>query len=135
MTVGTASHCRWAFRPYWNPIVLFHYRRITMKAGELHHRIRLLRPVIHRDELGAETFSHSTVATVWAKAEAVSNRKLRTAEQQQVIEVQQFTVRSRRDIGPGWLIEHQDRRFTVRTIDRNRADRTIMTTEADVRHD
>ncbi|WP_445286131.1 phage head completion protein, partial [Xenorhabdus sp. KJ12.1] len=48
-----------------------------MKVGELRHRIRLLRPVIHRDELGAETFSHSAVITVWAKAEAVSNRKLR----------------------------------------------------------
>ncbi|WP_422824346.1 phage head closure protein [Xenorhabdus bharatensis] len=106
-----------------------------MKAGELRHRIRLLRPVIHRDELGAEMFSHSTVATVWAKVEAVSNRKIRTADQQQVIEVQQFTVRPRRDIQPGWLIEHQDRRFTVCTVDRNRVDRTIMTTEADVRHD
>ncbi|MCC8381551.1 phage head closure protein [Xenorhabdus sp. PB30.3] len=106
-----------------------------MKAGALRHRIRLLRPVIHRDELGAETFSHHAVATVWAKAEAVSNRKIRTAKQQQVIEVQQFTVRPRRDIQPGWLIEHQDRRFTVRTVDRNRADCTILTTEADVRHD
>ncbi|WP_047685444.1 MULTISPECIES: phage head closure protein [Xenorhabdus] len=106
-----------------------------MKAGELRHRIRLLRPVIHRDELGSETVSHSDVATVWAKVEAVSNRKIRTAGQQQVIEVQQFTVRPRTDIAPGWLIEHQARRFTVRAVDRNRADRTIITTEADGHHD
>ncbi|MCP9266855.1 phage head closure protein [Xenorhabdus sp. XENO-1] len=106
-----------------------------MKAGELRYRIRLFRPVIHRDELGSEIIHHHDVATVWAKAEAVSNRKVRTAEQQQVIEVQQVTVRPRSDIQPGWLIEHQARRFTVRAVDRNRADRTIITTEADVRHD
>ncbi|CDG88047.1 phage head closure protein [Xenorhabdus bovienii] len=106
-----------------------------MKAGELRYRIRLLRPVISRDELGSEMISHHYVATVWAKAEAMSNRKIRTADQQQVIEVQQFTVRSRRDIEPGWLIGHQQRRFTVRAVDRNLVDCTIITTEADVRHD
>ncbi|PHM25779.1 phage head closure protein [Xenorhabdus budapestensis] len=106
-----------------------------MKAGELRYRIRLLRPVSSRDELGSEMISHHDVATVWAKAEALSNRKIRTADQQQVVEVQQFTVRPRRDIEPGWLIEHQERRFTVRTIDRNLADRAVITTEADVRHD
>jgi SPP1 family predicted phage head-tail adaptor len=106
-----------------------------MKAGELRHRIRLLRPVIRRDELGSEIVHHAYVATVWAKAEAMSNRKIRTADQQQVIEVQQFTVRPRANIEPGWLIEHQARRFTVRAVDRNRPDRTLITTEADVRHD
>ncbi|WP_340618926.1 phage head closure protein [Xenorhabdus entomophaga] len=106
-----------------------------MLANEMNKRIKLFRPVITQDELGAEITQSEYVTTVWAKAEAMSNRKIRTADQQQVIEVQQFTVRPRKDIEPPWLIEHQGRLFTVRAIDRNRADRTLITTEADVRHD
>ncbi|WP_340608330.1 phage head closure protein [Xenorhabdus bharatensis] len=106
-----------------------------MRAGALRHRIKLFRPVIERDALGAETLTPHYVATVWAKAKALSNRKTRTADQQQVIEIQEFTVRPRRDIDIDWLIEHQGRRFTVRAVDNNRPDRTIISTEAEVRHD
>ncbi|MDX7992576.1 phage head closure protein [Xenorhabdus littoralis] len=106
-----------------------------MKAGSLRHRIKLYRPVITNDELGAETVTPEYVATVWAKAEAMSHRKIRTADQQQVIEVQQFTIRPRAEITISWLVEHQGRLFTVRTVDRNRPDRAVVTTEADVRHD
>ncbi|MEX0445517.1 phage head closure protein [Xenorhabdus sp. SGI246] len=106
-----------------------------MLVNEINKRIKLFRPVITRDELGSETITSEYVTTVWAKAEAMSNRKIRTADQQQVIEMQQFTVRPRKDIEPHWLIEHQGRLFTVRAVDRNRADRTLITTEADVRHD
>ncbi|MDE9553060.1 phage head closure protein [Xenorhabdus bovienii] len=106
-----------------------------MKAGSLRHRIKLFRPVVTRDDYGTETVTSEYVSETWARAEAMSNRKIRTADQQQVIEVQQFTVRSRADIDTNWLVEHQGRLFTVRTVDRNRQDRAIITTEADVRHD
>ncbi|OKO99028.1 phage head closure protein [Xenorhabdus eapokensis] len=106
-----------------------------MLANEMNKRIKLFRPVITRDVLGAETVTPEYVTTVWAKAEAMSNRKIRTADQQQVIEVQQFTIRSRKDIDINWLIEHQGRRFTVRAVDNNRPDRSIISTEAEVRHD
>ncbi|MBD2814094.1 phage head closure protein [Xenorhabdus sp. Flor] len=106
-----------------------------MKAGSLRHRIKLFRPHITQDNFGAEIVTAEYVTTVWAKAEAMSHRKVRTADQQQVVEVQQFTVRPRADIGPNWLIEHQGWLFTVRAVDRNRADRAVITTEADVRHD
>ncbi|BET98098.1 phage head closure protein [Xenorhabdus taiwanensis] len=106
-----------------------------MLANEINKRIRLFRPVITRDGFGTETVTPEYVTTVWAKAEAMSNRKIRTADQQQVIEVQQFTVRPRKEIDVNWLVEYQGRRFTVRTVDRNRPDRAIITTEADVRHD
>ncbi|MCG3463121.1 phage head closure protein [Xenorhabdus bovienii] len=106
-----------------------------MLANEMNKRIRLFRPVVTRDDYGTETVTSDYVTTVWAKAEAISNRKIRTADQQQVIEVQQFTVRPRADIDINWLVEHQGRLFTVRTVDRNLRDRAIITTEADVRHD
>ncbi|PHM31292.1 phage head closure protein [Xenorhabdus innexi] len=106
-----------------------------MRAGALRYRIKLYRPVISRDESGTEIVTVDYVTTVWAKAEALSHRKIRTADQQPVIEVQQFTVRPRADITINWLVEHQGRFFTVRTVDRNRPDRAIITTEADVQHD
>ncbi|MEQ1977297.1 phage head closure protein [Xenorhabdus sp. SGI240] len=106
-----------------------------MLANEINKRIKLFRPVIIQDELGAEIIKSEYVTTIWAKAEAMSNRKIRTADQQQVIEVQQFTIRPRKEIDSHWLIEYQGRLFTVRAIDRNRPDRAIITTEADVRHD
>ncbi|KLU14896.1 MULTISPECIES: phage head closure protein [Xenorhabdus] len=94
-----------------------------MRAGALRHRIKLFHPVITRDELGAEIIKSEYVTTVWAKAEAMSNRKIRTSDQQHVIEVQQFTIRPRKEIDVNWLVEHQGRLFTVRAIDRNRPDR------------
>ncbi|MDE9492686.1 phage head closure protein [Xenorhabdus bovienii] len=106
-----------------------------MKAGLLRYRIKLFRPIKNRDDLGAEIIGREYVTETWARAEVMSNRKIRTADQQHVIEVQQFTVRPRKDVEPNWLVEHQGRLFTVRTVDRNRADRAVITTEADVRHD
>ncbi|MDC9604953.1 phage head closure protein [Xenorhabdus griffiniae] len=106
-----------------------------MRAGTLRHRIKLFRPVITQGELGAEIIKSEYITTVWAKVKAMSNRKIRTADQQHVVEVQQFTVRPRKDVEPHWLVEHQGRLFTVRAIDRNCPDRAIITTEADVRHD
>ncbi|WP_118984509.1 phage head closure protein [Photorhabdus sp. CRCIA-P01] len=106
-----------------------------MKAGELNKRIKLFRTVITRDELGAEIVTSEYVATVWAKAVAISNRKIRTADQQQVIETMQFTIRPRCDVDSDWLIEYQSRKFTVRAVDRNQSVRTMITTEADFRHD
>ncbi|CDL83166.1 conserved hypothetical protein [Xenorhabdus szentirmaii DSM 16338] len=108
---------------------------MPMKAGSLRYRIKLFRPVKNRDDLGAEIIVWAYVTETWARAEALSHRKIRTADQQQVIEVQQFTVRPRKDIEPDWLVEHQGRLFTIRAVDRNRTDRAVITTETDIRHD
>lgn len=107
----------------------------SLKAGELNKRITLLRSTTVRDDVGAEKASFEEVARVWAKAEAMSNRKVRTAEQDQVIETYRFTVRPRGGVDIGWLVDYQGRSFTVRAVDRNESDRLIITTEADNRHD
>ncbi|MTC44325.1 phage head closure protein [Providencia sp. wls1922] len=106
-----------------------------MKAGELNKRIWLSRIEEVRDELGVPKSSVVKVKDVWAKAEAMSNRKIRTADQQQVIETYQFTIRPRSDVNIGWFITYQNRNFTVRAVDRNQSDRLIITTEADNQHD
>ncbi|EML2487351.1 phage head closure protein, partial [Providencia rettgeri] len=75
-----------------------------MQAGELNKRIALSRPEEIRDEFGESKTQIVKVTDVWAKAEAMSNRKIRTADQQQVIETYHFTIRPRSDIDEGWVI-------------------------------
>lgn len=106
-----------------------------MKAGELNKRITLFLFKIVRDELGSEKIIAEKVADVWAKVESISNNKIRTADQGQIIEKIRFTLRPREDVDIDWLIDYRQRRFTVRAVDRNQADRLIITTEADARHD
>ncbi|WP_272685885.1 phage head closure protein [Providencia sp. PROV071] len=106
-----------------------------MKAGELNKRIALSRPEEIRDEFGESKTELVKVTDVWAKAEAISNRKIRTADQQQVIETYHFTTRPRSDIDEGWMITYQKHNFTVRALDRNQPDRLIITAEVDSRHD
>ncbi|HGJ5884814.1 MULTISPECIES: phage head closure protein [Arsenophonus] len=106
-----------------------------MLAGTLTKRITLFRPKRIRQPLGSEKVVAEKVTEIWAKAEAISNKKIRTADQQQVIETMRFTVRPREDVAIDWLIDYQQRRFTVRAIDRDHPDRLIITTEADSRHD
>ena len=104
-----------------------------MLAGELNKRITLYRPEVVTGDLGDSRTELTKVITVWAKAEAISNRKIRTAEQ--VIETMQFTARPRADVQIDWVIEYQNRFFTVRACDRNDPAKLIITTEADIRHD
>ncbi|MGY0378295.1 phage head closure protein [Providencia sp. PROV170] len=107
----------------------------SIQAGELNKRITLSRPEEIRDEFGESKTELIKVTDVWAKAEAMSNRKIRTADQQQVIETYHFTTRPRSDIDEGWIITYQKRNFTVRALDRNQPDRLIITAEVDSRHD
>lgn len=106
-----------------------------MKAGELNKRITLFKPERLQGSLGDSRVELVEVTTVWAKTEAISNRKIRTSDQEQVIETMQFTVRKRTDIQIDWVIGYQDRYFTVRACDRNDPAKVIITTEVNTRHD
>ncbi|WP_457810131.1 phage head closure protein [Providencia heimbachae] len=106
-----------------------------MLAGELNKRIILFKPERQQGSLGDSRVELTEVTTVWAKSEAISNRKIRTSDQEQVIETMQFTVRKRADIQIDWVIEYQDRYFTVRACDRNDPAKVIITTEVNTRHD
>jgi len=75
------------------------------------------------------------VGKAWAKAEPISNKKVRTADQDQVIETCLFTCYPRRDVQIDWQIETRDRVLTVRAVDRSKSDRIVITGEADSRHD
>ncbi|WP_347254383.1 phage head closure protein [Leminorella grimontii] len=106
-----------------------------MKTGEKDKVITLYSPQLVSGDLGDVRTELVKVVSIWAKVESISNRKIRTAEQEQVIETLQFTVSPRSDVQIDWVIEYQKRLFTVRACDRNNSAELIITTEADVRHD
>ncbi|MBP1133732.1 MULTISPECIES: phage head closure protein [Serratia] len=108
----------------------------SLRAGQLRFRIGLFRPVTIRDEqTGSPVKSFEFVKEVWADAEPISNRKIRTGEQGQVVETMLFTLRPRDEITVDWQVVFQKRTFTVRAPDRSQSDRLLITAEADIRHD
>lgn len=108
----------------------------SLRAGQLRFRIGIFRPVTIRDEqTGSPVKSFEFVAEVWADAEPISNRKIRTGEQGQVVETMLFTLRPRDEITVDWQVLFQKRTFTVRAPDRSQSDRLLITAEADTRHD
>lgn len=108
----------------------------SLRAGELNKRIDLQTMEVQRGPLGEPLPDLPVlVATVWAKAEAISNRKIRTLDQQQVVETWLFTIRARKDVQVDWKIVCGQDVYTVRATDRSNSDRTVITAERDNRHD
>lgn len=108
----------------------------SLRAGELNKRITLQTVEIQRGPLGEQLPDQPVpVAKVWAKAEVVSNRKIRTLDQQQVVETWLFTIRPRKDVQTDWKITWGDEVYTVRAVDRSQSDRAVMTAERENRHD
>lgn len=107
-----------------------------LSAGELNKRITLRRVEKWHGPLGEPLPDKPVeVITLWAKVEPISDRKIRTAEQQQVVQTYQFTLRPRADVAQDWQVVFGKQFFTVRSTDRTHADRLIITAEADIRHD
>ena len=107
-----------------------------IQAGELNKRINLQTVQIGKGPLGEPLPAVPvSVATVWAKAEVVSNRKIRTLDQQQVVETWLFTIRPRKDVQPDWKIAWGTELYTVRAVDHSKSDRVVITAERDNRHD
>jgi SPP1 family predicted phage head-tail adaptor len=108
----------------------------SLRAGELNKRITLQTIEIQRGPLGEPLPDIAiNVATVWAKAEVVSNRKIRTIDQQQVVETWLFTIRNRKDVQTDWKMVWGQEVYTVRAVDRSQPDRIVITAERDNRHD
>lgn len=107
-----------------------------LQAGKLDQRIKLQTVRTGTGPLGEPLpASPVTVATVWAKAEAVSDRKIRMLDQQQVVETWLFTIRSRTDVSIDWKVSWQSGTYTVVAVDRSHADRVELKAERDSRHD
>lgn len=109
----------------------------ALTAGELNKRITLQRVESRTGPLG-EFIPDEPVDVLplaWAKAEVVSNRKIRTLDQQQVVETWLFTIRPRHDVTIDWKVKWNGGSYTVRAVDRSQSDRTVITAERENRHD
>ncbi|WP_440863252.1 phage head closure protein [Symbiopectobacterium purcellii] len=107
-----------------------------MLAGRLRHRVTLRRVAIERSPLsGAEQHRAQEVASVWCQVEPISNRKIRTADQQRVVNTVLFTLRPRTDVEVDWQVVWQGRVLTVTATDRSQRDRLVLRAEGDGRHD
>ncbi|HGE8284238.1 TPA: head-tail adaptor protein [Serratia marcescens] len=71
----------------------------------------------------------------WVKAEPISHRKIRTADQAPVVETWQFTTFPRADVAGDWKVIANGISYTVRTVDRSESDRVVITAEVDPAHD
>lgn len=106
-----------------------------LQPGELNCRIALSYITTGRGPLGEPLPAEEVAAgSAWAKMELVSGRKVRTAEQQAVVETCTFTLYPRA-VDIDWKVATRDRVYTVRNVDRTRRDRIVITGEADGRHD
>ena len=108
---------------------------MSLKPGEMNCRITISYLQSGRGPLG-EPLPEKLVESgkAWAKRELVSGRKVRTMDQQQVMETCLFTVYPGVVVDIDWKITTKDLVYTVRNIDR-KTDLLIITGEADGRHD
>lgn len=106
-----------------------------LQPGDFNCRITFSYVTSGRGPLG-EPLPEEEVSAggAWAKMELVSGRKVRTADQESVVETCQFTLYPR-SVDIDWKLKTKDRIYTVRNVDRSRRDRIIITGEADGRHD
>ncbi|QDE47332.1 head-tail adaptor protein [Enterobacter hormaechei] len=86
-----------------------------------------------RGELGETLPAREVSAGKAGQKELVSGRKVRTLDQQQVVETCLFTLYPRK-VDVDWKVSTADRVYTVRNVERL-TDRIIITGEADSRHD
>lgn len=108
-----------------------------LNPGDLNCRVFLREIKSSRGPLGEVLpAAPVVVGKAWAQIEPISNRKIRSADQQQIVETCLFTMPPRRDISIDWQIVTTAGVFTVRAVDRvSYTDRIIITGEADIRHD
>jgi len=97
-----------------------------IRAGELRHRIQLVKPTLLQDASGGfEEDQANVVATVYAKIEALSGRELYAA-QQKVSEVShQITIRYMPGIDATLNIRFGGREFQIQYVE-NPDERTKM---------
>lgn len=107
-----------------------------LQPGDLNCRIVLRRLEAGVGELGEPLPGIPiVVGRAWAIVEPVSNRKIRTADQQQVVETVLLTTWPRDDVSIDWQVLVKNAVFTVTNVDRSVSDRIVIRGEADTRHD
>lgn len=87
-----------------------------MQAGKLDRKIRIERKVPSRDEFGAEIFTWSLLAEVWAQSIPVTGREYFTAAQFVPEASIKFRIRYRSDLEEADTIVYNGTRYDIQYI-------------------
>lgn len=106
-----------------------------LNPGEMNCRISFSHRQTTRGPLG-EVLPDKDIAAgnAWSVCRLLSGKTVRTLDQGAVVETCEFTLYPR-EVDTDWKIATSDRVYTVRSVDRSKSDRIVITAEADTRHD
>jgi SPP1 family predicted phage head-tail adaptor len=89
---------------------------MTLRAGELRHKICIEEKVIRRDSFGAEVVTWSPLLYGWAKIEPLTGREYFASRQTQTSTSHKMTMRYQAGIKSYHRISWDDRVFDIDTI-------------------
>lgn len=87
-----------------------------MRAGELRHRVAILRKNIARDMYGAAMETWDTLATVWGSIEALSGKEYFNAAQVRAEATYRIRIRYFPNITPAMRVMAGDRIFDIQAV-------------------
>lgn len=91
--------------------------RTRIKSGEFRHRIIIVKPTLAQDTAGGwQIDSENTVATVWAKIEALTGRELQAAQQKVSEVTHKITIRWFPGIVASMNIWFAKRQFQIQDV-------------------
>lgn len=89
------------------------------RPGELDQRITIKRETLSNDDMGGDTISLATVATVWALVKADRGSESEDWDQVNANHTYRFVIRYRSDIRDDDRIEWNGYTFNIRSINDN----------------
>ena len=106
-----------------------------LQPGEMTCRVSFSYLQTTRGPLG-EVLPDTEIAAgkAWSVRRLLSGKTVRTMDQDAVVETCEFTLYPRK-VDTDWKVTTADRVYTVRSVDRSKPDRIVITAEADARHD
>ena len=97
-----------------------------MRAGVLTERIILLRPVIVKNEFGAETTAYESCGRMRAQVKYNSGNRI-TERHEIVASVNvTFTIRNQREVDEKMRVSWQDREYLILSVNRERLRQDIV---------
>lgn len=97
-----------------------------MRAGNLRHRLAVLRFTEGYDSFGAPQKTYGLASTVWGSVDPLSGRELFTAQQVASRVTHIITIRGRTELTAKDRIQHRGRAFEVESVI-DKAERRIET--------
>ena len=84
--------------------------------GMLRHQVKILKPIITKDELGQEVETFEVQKTVWASIEPLSGKEYFTAKQVNSEATVKITIRYIESLLPHWVVQFRQRIFNIEAI-------------------